>query len=703
MKAPHSYRIKGSSLTTFLLWMSAIAAATLALPRTMSVLDGGGPPTAFEILSAIGLGAIQLAAIVSFGLWFKAAYSKLPILGAATRYTPGMACALFFVPFAHLFKPGELIEELYRGSDPARLRPKSRRQVKGAKAATFWWYGFLASTTASDIAWILSLRANEASVSNLDQALIPAAFIGLSHLLAAAAALGATRFIGDISEFHRRCAILLKLDKRFAASAAIEDNTFQRSHRVASVLRGLLIASAVIVPLTIGLLLGVIVAPKLSWLFVVAIVLAGLVGVCLGVAFLMWIHRVVSNIRRVAPYPDSPFFSVVGFAIPLFNLIHSWMVFQRIWTWLDRINGGIWQDDSRDIKISDVNPSRSLLVDTWWIVTVAEASIGVVAQVLASRETSAGVLAATVVAQIVMSSVAMLLLYRIVGMIAWKMASIEIFIAKERSALPDHLEQEMAETRATWADVFLPIASTIDQGLRVPEFMASQVELSQSAFVTPSEPAEPEIDRGYPIVPFASARRLTLSVRVALLLAMLFGCAGAIAFYLAFSLRPNTQIDRKAVAWIVFGLGAATTMLVGIAPWLLLARWMSAQVRNANSLGLLIADPRRAAWGILTLREPRVFRDLLAASSSPLGGVAFVVWNISLRLMQTSPIWLALACVRGSTIVTSAAILLFAVVVLALTHTAMFVRDIDTRFATKHEESVGGTAVSSVGTPIPAV
>lgn len=69
------------------------------------------------------IGVVQslllLATVVVFLMWFARAYFNLPRLGVRSlRYKPGWAIGAWFVPILNLFRPKQIANDIWRGSDP---------------------------------------------------------------------------------------------------------------------------------------------------------------------------------------------------------------------------------------------------------------------------------------------------------------------------------------------------------------------------------------------------------------------------------------------------------------------------------------------------------------------------------------------------------------------------------------------------------
>jgi len=113
-------------------------------------MSGNEPVSSAETLAndvhqgAVGL-ALVLVTVVSavlFLRWFSRAYRNLPRLGVAElRYRPGWATGAWFVPFLNLFRPKQIANDLWRGSDPDLPPEAGELWRAGSVPAVFaWWW-----------------------------------------------------------------------------------------------------------------------------------------------------------------------------------------------------------------------------------------------------------------------------------------------------------------------------------------------------------------------------------------------------------------------------------------------------------------------------------------------------------------------------------------------------------------------------------
>lgn len=105
---------------------------------SMSELDSSDDRQA--VLGLLGL-AVVIAAAVFFIRWFHAAYANLTALGREDlRFGTGWAIGAWFVPLLNLWRPKQIANDIWRGSNPNV--PSQPAPWKEAGVPTFlelWW------------------------------------------------------------------------------------------------------------------------------------------------------------------------------------------------------------------------------------------------------------------------------------------------------------------------------------------------------------------------------------------------------------------------------------------------------------------------------------------------------------------------------------------------------------------------------------
>jgi hypothetical protein len=93
-------------------------------------------------ISMISL-ATALGSLVALLVWIYRAYANLPALQSnEIQFTPGWAVGWFFVPIMNLFRPYQVVRELWNGSDPNRFTLSGQVLDEPASSAIVgWWWG----------------------------------------------------------------------------------------------------------------------------------------------------------------------------------------------------------------------------------------------------------------------------------------------------------------------------------------------------------------------------------------------------------------------------------------------------------------------------------------------------------------------------------------------------------------------------------
>lgn len=104
--------------------------------------------TGADALARIGL--FVVAAILVL-IWLYRAYANLRALRHEPRFTPGWAVGYWFIPIINIFRPFQIIKDLYvRSENPARTAGLDR--IGAPSIVTAWWVCWLATGVANRIA-----------------------------------------------------------------------------------------------------------------------------------------------------------------------------------------------------------------------------------------------------------------------------------------------------------------------------------------------------------------------------------------------------------------------------------------------------------------------------------------------------------------------------------------------------------------------
>jgi hypothetical protein len=114
--------------------------------------------------TAIGL--LQLLALivgaVFFIRWFLDAYRNVDPLGGAREHEEKWAGWAWFVPFLNLWRPKQIANEIWRASDPEHPNEHPPEDAPVWGALTLWWFFWLASNFASQVATRLAFQGDTA-------------------------------------------------------------------------------------------------------------------------------------------------------------------------------------------------------------------------------------------------------------------------------------------------------------------------------------------------------------------------------------------------------------------------------------------------------------------------------------------------------------------------------------------------------------
>jgi hypothetical protein len=121
--------------------------------RLLDRLESGGDVTDAELAAsddrqgAIGVlqVGVYILTAVAFIVWFHRAYRRTEELGAETRYGGGWAIGAWFVPILSLWRPKQIANDMWRGSDPdAPPGPETAwRDQPVSPLLAVWWGAFL--------------------------------------------------------------------------------------------------------------------------------------------------------------------------------------------------------------------------------------------------------------------------------------------------------------------------------------------------------------------------------------------------------------------------------------------------------------------------------------------------------------------------------------------------------------------------------
>ncbi len=118
--------------------------------------------------SAIGVmqTLLYITAAIIFLVWVHRAHSNLLSLGAIElRFTSGWAVGWFFIPFMSLFRPYQVVSEIWKASDPNvdTADKISWKNVATSPIVGWWWAFFIIGNFSAQVAARILLRSEELS------------------------------------------------------------------------------------------------------------------------------------------------------------------------------------------------------------------------------------------------------------------------------------------------------------------------------------------------------------------------------------------------------------------------------------------------------------------------------------------------------------------------------------------------------------
>lgn len=94
--------------------------------------------------------AWAIVALITFYFWVYFMNKNVRALGATgLKYGPAWAVGCFFVPFVNLWKPFQMMEELWKGSQ----NPKAWREIGKPSILGFWWASWIFSSILGLFSW----------------------------------------------------------------------------------------------------------------------------------------------------------------------------------------------------------------------------------------------------------------------------------------------------------------------------------------------------------------------------------------------------------------------------------------------------------------------------------------------------------------------------------------------------------------------
>jgi hypothetical protein len=140
------------------------------------------------ILVLIGLGEtlLTIAIAVVFLVWLYRSYANLAALGVeGLSYSPGWAVGYFFIPILNLFRPYQVVQEIWKGSDPEyeSTNAEAWKNAPGSALVAGWWLFWLMSNIVGQVTMPMHMKP-EGGLANLRIASHAAAISAITTFVA---------------------------------------------------------------------------------------------------------------------------------------------------------------------------------------------------------------------------------------------------------------------------------------------------------------------------------------------------------------------------------------------------------------------------------------------------------------------------------------------------------------------------------------
>jgi hypothetical protein len=130
----------------------------------VSVGDAQNSDNFVRLAGVANLGLLVLTAI-PFLMWLHRIVANNAALGRAGRFTPGWSVGWWFIPFANLVRPGQVVAEAWRASEPS-AREATTGSFRGG-GMIFVWVWWVLYVTGNLIARIGSISSQGGSLERL--------------------------------------------------------------------------------------------------------------------------------------------------------------------------------------------------------------------------------------------------------------------------------------------------------------------------------------------------------------------------------------------------------------------------------------------------------------------------------------------------------------------------------------------------------
>jgi hypothetical protein len=163
---------------------------------------------------AVALAGVFVATAIVFLMWTHRAHRNLPALGAERlKFSPGWAVGYFFIPILNLFRPYQVMCEIWRESDPARLPMRDETsgitKVSSTAVVGLWWSFSLLVHIANQAARPLCDKSTPEGVLTSLWIVMPIVVLAIAAATLAAVMVGRI----DVNQSKRYAMIAGQLDR----------------------------------------------------------------------------------------------------------------------------------------------------------------------------------------------------------------------------------------------------------------------------------------------------------------------------------------------------------------------------------------------------------------------------------------------------------------------------------------------------------
>lgn len=224
---PRPRSLRGLGMTTAVLLacqgLVSLVAAGVSAWRVLSwsrisgaSLDLRLPATDADMLLLALRAPLGVLTGIAFVSWVWVATANARNAGARVRYAPGWALGGWLVPFLSLWRPKQMIDDLWRASAPGTPPGVDLRVVQKPAAVTFWWAALLLGGSLPAVG---AFRAMQAAVGPNPRSLVEGAPL--------AAPIDAARLHETVAMWNLWSAVLLAIAAGLAVSFVLRISRWQ--------------------------------------------------------------------------------------------------------------------------------------------------------------------------------------------------------------------------------------------------------------------------------------------------------------------------------------------------------------------------------------------------------------------------------------------------------------------------------------------